>query len=383
MVIEIRASGQSDEKNKVLGRIACSDVEFSERNRFIRVVSQQSDSSTLSFKGYRAVLFENEAPVEIDCPFIQRLDDLNFLLDGYVVSLDFSLGAVRVLYRPDSSHNALFATDECNSHCIMCSQPSHPSDNEKMSRELLELIELIPDTPKHLGISGGEPTLLKDGLLDVITLLKEHFPETVSTMLSNGRMYAYEQFVKKLAEIKHPYFLTSIPLYSSHAHIHDYIVQAKGAFDQTIQGLYNAAKYGLAVELRIVLHKQTISESLELPQYIYRNLPFVTSIIFMGLENMGYVKKNWNLLWIDPVDYMETLEKTIRYLHYRKINTSIYNIPLCLLPKSLWSFARKSISDFKNIYLPECTGCSVIENCCGLFQSSKNRHSRGILKIIT
>jgi hypothetical protein len=57
-----------------------------------------------------------------------------------------------------------------------------------------------------------EPTLLKDGLVQVIARLKERFPETGVLMLSNGRMYAYEDFVRKLAAVHHPDFLTSIPL---------------------------------------------------------------------------------------------------------------------------------------------------------------------------
>lgn len=46
------------------------------------------------------------------------------------------------------------------------------------------------------------------------------------TMLSNGRLFAYEEFTAKLAAIGHADFLTSIPLYANNAADHDYIVQA-------------------------------------------------------------------------------------------------------------------------------------------------------------
>ena len=148
-----------------------------------------------------------------------------------------------------------------------------------------------------------------------------------------------------------------------------------------MQGLYNAAKYGLRIEIRVVLHKQTLPRLKNLADFIYRNLPFVNHIALMGLENMGYVKANWSLLWEDPVDYMPVLEDTVRYLFYRRMNVSIYNLQLCLLPRSLWGFARQSISDFKNIYLDECTNCDVQDRCAGLFLSSEARHSRGIKAI--
>ncbi|MEI7614092.1 MAG: His-Xaa-Ser system radical SAM maturase HxsC [Betaproteobacteria bacterium] len=290
-------------------------------------------------------------------------------------------GFTHVLYRADSPHNAIFVTERCNSNCIMCSQPPQDVPDGDVLEQHLRLIDLIPTPPSQLGITGGEPTLLKDGLVQIVSRLNERFPATSLTMLSNGRMYSYEELTEKLANIGHSDFLTSIPLYANNASDHDYIVQSKGAFDQTIQGLYNAEKHGLAVEIRVVLHKQTIPGLVALAEFIYRNLPFVRHVALMGLENMGYVRKNWEQVWIDPIDYAETLEATVRHLFYRGIAVSLYNLPLCVLPNSLWYFARQSISDYKNIYLSDCDGCSVKQHCGGLFKSSETRHSRAIRAI--
>jgi hypothetical protein len=101
----------------------------------------------------------------------------------------------------------------------------------------------------------------------------------------------------------------------------------------------------------------------------------------MGLENMGYVKKNWDDLWIDPHDYEETLKEAVKYLFYRGILVSIYNLSLCVVSPSIWPFARKSISDYKNIYLDNCEQCDAKPYCSGLFSSSKERHSREIKPI--
>lgn len=379
MAIQLRARGIAmGTPGRVLGRVTRTPVENALRGDYLRVVPKGTAPQE-NLTGYAAVLFEGEPTVAGPC--LHGYESLDFLRDGYVVAVDTGNGFTHVLYRPESRHNAIFATERCNSNCLMCSQPPREMDDSGMAAEHLRLIELILNQPEHFGITGGEPTLLKDGLVDVIAKLKERFPQTRVTMLSNGRMYAYEDYVEKLAAVGHPNFLTSIPLYANNAVDHDYVVQAKGAFDQTIQGLYNTAKHGLAVELRVVLHKQTIPGLLELAEFIYRNLPFVRHVALMGLENMGYVKKNWDLLWIDPVDYAEELEATVRHFYYRRVNASIYNLPLCVLPRSVWSFARKSISDFKNIYLDECENCSVKERCSGLFQSSETRHSRAIRAI--
>ena len=49
------------------------------------------------------------------------------------------------------------------------------------------------------------------------------------------------------------------------------------------------------------------------------------------------------------------------------MNVSIYNHQPCVLDKRLWPFARKSISDWKNEYMPECMGCREKDNCGGFF----------------
>ena len=199
-------------------------------------------------------------------------------------------------------------------------------------------------------------------------------------MLTNGRQFNDEQYVKKIAAIPGLNLLSAIPLYADVAPIHDYIVQAKGAFDQTAKGLYNMARHKLPVEIRVVLHKQTIPRLLHLMGvHLSKFPPFVAHVALMGLENMGYVKKNWELLWIDPVDYQDDLEAAVRYLHYRQMPVSIYNLQLCILKSTLHPFARKSISDLKNIYLEECSHCSVRNDCADCLNLLK-RGIAGVLK---
>lgn len=382
MAIQLRARGVPQGlAARTLGRVTRVAVDEVMRGDSIRVVPK-GQRGLEPLRGYAAVLFEGVEEREAEGPRLYGYDNLDFLRDGYIVAIDPGSGFTRVLYRPESPHNTIFATERCNSNCLMCSQPPKDIDDSALIYEHLRLIDLIPNKPGFLGITGGEPTLLKDGLVQIIGKLKDRLPETFILMLSNGRLYAYEDFVQKLAGIRHPNFLSSVPLYANNAVDHDYIVQAKGAFDQTVQGFYNAAKHNLAVEIRVVLHQQTIPGLLSFADFIYRNLPFVRQVALMGLENMGYVKKNWDLLWIDPADYAETLEATVRYLHYRKVGVSVYNLPLCVLPKSVWAFARQSISDFKNIFLDECEKCRVKEHCGGLFQSSETRHSRLIKAIV-
>jgi His-Xaa-Ser system radical SAM maturase HxsC len=157
--------------------------------------------------------------------------------------------------------------------------------------------------------------------------------------------------------------------------LHDYIVQARGAFDQTIVGLHQLARWRVPVELRIVLHKLSIPRLRHLVEFISRNLPFAVHVAFMGLEPTGYTPYNREKLWIDPFEYRDVLADAVDYLSIRGMRVSVYNLQRCVLPRSLWRYARQSISDWKNIYLPECDGCVERAACAGFFQSAQKLHS--------
>jgi His-Xaa-Ser system radical SAM maturase HxsC len=175
--------------------------------------------------------------------------------------------------------------------------------------------------------------------------------------------------------------MIGIPLYSDIAHIHDFVVQAEGAFDQTIHGILNLKRYGIRVEVRVVLHHQTVDRLPHLARFIARNLRCVDHVALMGLEIMGHVKMNIDALWIDPVEYQPELCEAVSELSRRRMNVSIYNHQLCVLPRELWPFARKSISDWKNEYLDVCDDCAVKQRCGGFFSSAKIRCSEHIAAI--
>jgi His-Xaa-Ser system radical SAM maturase HxsC len=305
-------------------------------------------------------------------------DSLAHLDAGDIVLVDGESGRIRTLYRQVSSHNALFVTEDCNSNCLMCSQPPKPGA-ESLLNICLRTVELLrSQPPAHLGITGGEPTLLGEGFIRLLASLKANLPDTVVTALSNGRGFADAALADAIADVGHPGLRFTIPLHADVPDVHDYIAQAKGAFTETVAGFYNLAARGLDCEVRVVLHAQSVPRLGALAEWIWRKLPFVSQVAFMGLENMGYVRKNWEQLWIDPLDYADDLRKAVKHLYRRGIDVSIYNLPYCVLPPQLWGFARQSISDHKQVLIEECRGCDAAPHCAGLFISGAERHSRGI-----
>ena len=217
--------------------------------------------------------------------------------------------------------------------------------------------------------------LLGNRMFLLLAALKEELPDTEIHMLTNGRLFAWKKWAQGIAELEIKRLVLGIPLYSDYYADHDHVVQARDAFSQTLLGLHNLARYGRRIEIRVVLHKLTTPRLGKLARFIYKNLPFVEHVAFMGLEYTGYTPFNDEHLWIDPTEYMQELSDAVHYLNDCQMNVSIYNLQHCLLPADLWEFSRCSISDWKQTYLDECRKCSQLNECGGVFATSKKYSS--------
>jgi His-Xaa-Ser system radical SAM maturase HxsC len=279
-----------------------------------------------------------------------------------------------------SFHNHFLLTERCNHYCLMCSQPPKNIDDSWIVDDVLATIPLIDSSAQEIGFTGGEPTLLGDDLFRILKAMKNYLPHTAIHILSNGRKFADLEFARRYADIQHFDMMVGIPIYSDVSTIHDYVVQSDGAFDETIYGILNLKRLRQKVEIRVVVHRQTYARLPQLAEFLARNLTFVDHVTFMGLEITGFTRANLDSLWIDPADYQDELYQAVSFLADSRMHVSIYNHQ-CVLDKRLWPFARKSISDWKNEYMPECEGCREKENCGGFFASAKTRYSDRIRAI--
>lgn len=328
--------------------------------------------------GFRAYLLDGEVPScnlrDVYCLAPHQ----RFLADGDVVRIDPARRTLTVLYRKASRSNSFLVTERCDNFCRMCSQPPRTVVDDWLVDELLELIPLVSPETEEIGITGGEPAVLGARLVEIVARMKLHLPRTALHVLTNGRRFADASFSRALAAVEHPDLMMGIPLYSDLPEDHDFVVQAFGAFDETVRGIINLKRDRLRVELRFVIQADTYLRLPEFAYFVARNLRFVDHVALMGLELMGFARANLDSLWIDPLDYQKQLTAAVRTLDSAGMRVSIYNHALCVLPPELLGYALQSISDWKQVFFDECSKCTRKPDCGGFFASATLRRSRGI-----
>jgi len=310
--------------------------------------------------------------------YVQLPEELHLPQKGDILRVDLGGGYVHLVYRKASPHNSLFITERCNSRCLMCSQPPRAVEDQYLAEEILKFIPLMSPETVEVGITGGEPTLAGDALIEILRSLKRHLPATAVHLLSNGRLCRDPQWARAFASVRHPDFMIGIPLYADVPWLHDEIVQAHGAFEETLNGLYQLGSQRLRIEIRIVVHQRSLSRLRQTAALIAKHLPFVEQVAIMGLELMGYARSNLSSLWVEPSECGEVLGDAVLELQARGIKPLLFNYPLCLLPEQLHRYAVQSISDWKNVYLPECEPCVLKKVCSGFFASGTLRKPKGI-----
>ena len=349
-------------------------VRWHARSGFLGVFCSRSDFSDSSAAPVAVIRTADEPPptewARAGVPDVLVRSDLQPLSSGDIVALHPS-GRIDTLFRVGSIHNSLFVTEQCNSYCLMCSQPPRNVDDIDYRLTLnARAVRLMPEDVELLGITGGEPTLLGHRLGELLHLCRSVLPTAQLDVLSNGRLLSDETLAARVSEACDRRVLFTIPLYADTGIRHDYIVQSSGSFDETIRGFYNLATYGVRTEVRVVLHRETVPRLEQLARFVQKNLPFVEQIAFMGLEMTGLARAHEELLWIEPTEYMAPLGRAVEYLKDLGLDASIYNMPRCVAPESLWPHLRLSISDWKREFLPTCETCREREACAGLFGTS-------------
>ncbi len=295
------------------------------------------------------------------------------LVEGDIVIPQPAKAKSLVLHREADVHHSVLLTNRCNSHCLMCSQPPTEHDDSWLVSEAIDVVRHIGKSPTALGINGGEPLLAGTGLRKLIEETAALHPSTRIEILTNGRLFSDVAVVENVLKGVTANVSWLVPLYGHVDYLHDFVVQRRGAFEETVAGLLVLQEYRQPVQLRIVLIEPVLSILSELCGFIGRNLPFVREVALMACEPTGFALANREHCEVDLAHWSDEMQRSVTILQRYRVPFLVMNTPLCALPRHLWIHARKSISDWKNVYLDECKNCVVQDRCAGLF----SLHERG------
>lgn len=266
----------------------------------------------------------------------------------------------------------VYVTNQCNSNCIMCpdSVKLRTRPNEVTRENLLEQISEINPEAEHVNITGGEPTLLKEQLPELIEAVFRQAPDAEVLMLSNGRSFAAGGYTEQFSAFAHRRLKIEIPIHGDCAELHDRIAGCPESFVQTRAGIHHLLEAGVEVGIRIVVSRLNYSRLNELIRFISREFPEIRYVNLMGMEVLGNAWKNREQVWIEFDEVKDSLQQAVEQCFACGIIPSLYNYPLCLFDRKYWYCYRNSISDYKIRYFEECEKCTEKSRCGGFFAST-------------
>ncbi|MCC6217110.1 MAG: radical SAM protein [Polyangiaceae bacterium] len=156
-------------------------------------------------------------------------------------------------------------TYDCNNHCSFCLDTLAHDGTLRSNLDIkVQIVEGRKKGATRLILSGGEPTM-HPNFLDFVLLGRRAGYRRIQTV-TNGRMFAYPEFLQRAAE--NGLHEITFSIHGPNAKIHDALVGVAGAFEEETAGLHAALASGrFIVNIDIVINKQNVahlSEMLEL-----------------------------------------------------------------------------------------------------------------------
>jgi MoaA/NifB/PqqE/SkfB family radical SAM enzyme len=280
----------------------------------------------------------------------------------------------------------VFTGYTCNNKCIFCcNENKRGAYEDKKTDELKRnILEARRRGSSYLEIIGGEPTLRKD-IVEIVSFAKSCGFKTIM-FSTNGRMFSYDSFAKKIVKsgLNHTVF-------SIHGHteeLHDHITGVRGSFKQLIIGVKNVEKLNQEIGSNTTIIKQNYKFLPEIGNFIFnlgiRNAEFIFVDPTHGAPRnnfdeivpkishvapylheclkIGKKTRHWDARYF-PICYLKGYEKQISELKEVKNFITEHIAPDFINPNV--EFSRRMVSREKP---PKCRSCIHYNICEGLWK---------------
>lgn len=255
-------------------------------------------------------------------------------------------------------------TFQCNSNCISCIYDTRQIKYKKSSpiHQQKDLIKQY-DWDDIIGITGGEPTLNKD-LFEIIDFARNEFPEKEIFLVTNGRAFVSQDFVKRMAYLKLKRFKLGIPIYSHDPKIHDKITRVKGSWNETVKGIENLLENDFLVEIRVIVEKMNYRDLKKTAEFITEHFKGVGRVVFINIKYTGNAFLHRDKVFVRYTEAVPFVQKAADVLVKKGIETRLFHFPLCTIDRKYWHMATGITKSKRELtYLKQCLYCDVQEEC--------------------
>lgn len=277
----------------------------------------------------------------------------------------------------------------CNNNCQFClnvhKRNSIPQKTTLQVKK--EMVEAKNSGTTYLELVGGEMSIRPD-IIELIKFAKQLGFDTIM-MSTNGRMYSYQNFAKKIVEAGVNSLVFSI--HGHNAKLHDFLTRVPGSFEQLKKGIENVRKAGLG----------NIGSNTTIVKQNYKNMAEIGQVIYdLGIRNSEFI-------FVDPTygaahdnfyKFVPKISEAAPYIHQcldigKKQNIShwaIRYVPLCYFTDYLNQVSELQeveifhtehlAPDFENRDVEgsrkivgraktgRCKGCKLYDKCEGIWK---------------
>ena len=282
----------------------------------------------------------------------------------------------------------------CNNRCRFCNDANKRELHNKTTKEIQqEMIDAKNRGTTYIELIGGETTIRPDAV-ELIKFAKNLGFKTIN-MATNGRMFSYLEFTKKVIKAG----LTDI-IFSIHGHnakIHDYLTQSPGSFDQLLEGLNNFKKLGFKkIGSNTTIVKQNYKYLPQIGQFIYNQGIRNSEFIFVD-PNYGGAYDNFDKLVPQISKIAPYVKNCLDIGKKNKIpHWHIRYVPLCYFQDHLDQISElQEVATFKTEHLApdfenfdvensrksigrkktkKCKDCKLFDSCEGIWKEYLKRY---------
>lgn len=283
---------------------------------------------------------------------------------------------------------SMHITDLCNEKCGFCvvGSPLAKTDSVVYGDLIAFLLENAGQGFTSVNLHGGEPTIhprLFD-LLRTIRLLK--YPRV--EIQTNGRRLKDLDFTRRLAE--HGVELFVVSLHGSTALIQDSLTQTPGGFDETIEGIRNAKRAGVAVRTNTVITRMNMERLMDICR-----LCVDLGVDHVNISNLHPVGSGFFALDMQAPTVAETrrfLLPVIEMMLATPTRLTLEGFPLCVITphedlaiedgtRQIRMLYQGQVHDDYDGFMdeqmrgygPPCAGCPLRARCGGVYHEYAER----------